>query len=101
MASVAYVYAKKRKALFWSDVGLPIFIVLLWYILARSGYGHQSLSQFVEIPIALIVSLIFLYLRVFIVDRYTFNFRHNSYMLLGISLFFLFLLRTFMPYLPE
>ena len=101
LSSIAFVYAKRRDALFWSDVGLPIFVIVLWYLVAVSGYGHQSLSQFVEVPIGLMVSLIFLYARVFIIDRYNLNFRYNSYVTLVASLSTIILLRTFMPYLPE
>jgi hypothetical protein len=100
-AAFAYVHAKRRNALFWSDIGLPAFVVIFWLSVTASGYGHQSLSHLVEVPIALSVSLIFLYSRVFIFDRYKLDFRHNSYIALGASLLFVILLRTFMPYLPE
>jgi hypothetical protein len=101
LAFFAYVHAKRRNALFWSDIGLPAFVVIFWILLTVSGYGHQSLNNFVEVPIALSVSLVFLYSRIFVIDRYKISFKKNSYIVLGISLFFVILLRTFMPYLPE
>jgi len=101
LAAFAYVHAKRRNALFWSDIGLPAFVVILWMMVTVSGYGHQSLSNVVEVPIALTVSFVFLYSRIFVIDRYELNFRKNSYIVLGISLLLVILFRTFMPYLPE
>ena len=70
-------------------------------IVVSVGYGHQSLSHLIEIPILLMVSVIFLYVRVFIVDRYREQFKQNSYIILGLGVFFVLLLRTFMPFLAE
>ena len=97
----ALFYAKRRNALFWSDIGLPIFVVVFWVAVTASGYGHQSLSHVVEVPISLAFSLIVINTRVFVVDKFKKNFKNNSYVALGLSLLFVFLLRTFMPYLPE
>ena len=101
LGTVAGVYAKRKNALFWSDVASPILVAVLWVAVTASGYGHQSLSHIVEVPIALLCALVLLYFRVFIVDRYNENYRYNSYAVLGLSLLFVFLLRTFMLYLPE
>ncbi|WP_205068105.1 hypothetical protein [Photobacterium phosphoreum] len=101
LASLAWVYAKRRNALYWSDICLPIVLLLVWTFLASVGYGHQSLSHLIEIPILLMVSIIFLYIRVFIVDRYREQFKQNSYIILGLGVFFVLLLRTFMPFLAE
>ncbi len=99
--TVAFVHAKRKNALFWSDLASPILVVVLWVAVTASGYGHQSLSHIVEVPIALLCVLMMLYFRVFMLDRYYKNYRYNSYMVLGLSLLFVFLLRTFIPYLPE
>jgi len=101
LGTVACVYAKRKNALFWSDVASPILVVALWVAVTASGYGYQSLSHMVEVPIALLCALVLLYFRVFIVDRYNENYRYNSYTVLGLSLLSVFLLRTFMPYLQE
>lgn len=101
LGTVAFVHAKRKNALFWSDVASPILVVLLWVAVTSSGYGHQSLSYIVEVPITLLCVLVVLYFRVFIVDRYNRNYRYNSYAVLGLSLLFAFLLRSVMPYLPE
>lgn len=98
---VAYVYAKRRNAFFWSDVASPMLVIILWIAVTAYGHGYQSLSQIVEVPIALLCALMLLYFRVFIVDRYNKNYRYNSYAILGLSLLSVYLLRTFMPYLPE
>ncbi len=95
------MHAKRRNALFWSDVASPILVVVLWVAITASGYGHQSLSHIVEVPITLLCVLMLLYFRVFMLDRYYENYRYNSYMIFGLSLLIVFLLRTFIPYLPE
>ena len=101
VASLAWVNAKRRNALYWSDICLPIVLLLVWTGLVSVGYGHQSLSHLIEIPILLMVSVIFLYVRVFIVDRYREQSKQNSYIILGLGVFFVLLLRTFMPFLAE
>ena len=95
------MYAKPKRRLFWSDIASPILVVVLWVSFTASGYGHQSLSHLVEVPIALLSALVLLNLRVFVVDRYNEKYRYNSYAVLALSLLIVFLLRTFMPYLPE
>ena len=97
----AFIYAKRRNAIFWSDIATPILVVSFWVAVTASGYGHQSLSHIVEVPIALVFSLISVNTRVFVVDKYNKNYRSNSYIVLGISIAFVFILRTFMPYMPE
>ncbi|HEX9758590.1 MAG TPA: hypothetical protein VGB26_12465 [Nitrospiria bacterium] len=101
LGTVAYMYANRKKRLFWSDIASPIFVVVLWVFITASGYGPQSLSHIIEVPFALLSSLVLLNLRVFVVDRYYEKYRFNSYAGLALSLFIVFLLRTFMPYLPE
>ena len=97
----AYFYAKRRNAVFWSDIATPILVVSFWVALTSSGYGNQSLSHIVEIPLALAFSLAAVSIRVFVVDIFYRNFRNNSYVALGLSLVFVFILRTYMPYMPE
>ncbi|KAE8178088.1 hypothetical protein [Photobacterium carnosum] len=101
LASLAWINAKRRNALYWSDICLPIVLLLVWTCLVSVGYGHQSLSHLIEIPILLMVSVIFLYVRVFIVDRYRGQFKQNSYIILGLGVLLVLLLRTFMPFLAE
>ncbi|WP_196140156.1 hypothetical protein [Aliikangiella sp. G2MR2-5] len=101
IATIAWFKAKKRNALFWTDISAPILVVVFWVIITSFGYGHQSLSHFVEVPIALLFSLIALFVRVFILDNYSKKYRRNSVLVLALSLMFVFVLRTFMPYLPE
>jgi len=101
LGAVAFLVAKRRKALFWSDMASPVLVVVLWFSVTALGYGHQSLSHLVEVPIALLCALVLLNLRVFVVDRYHEKYRANSYVALGMSLFIVILLRTFMPYLAE
>ena len=100
-ASLAWINAKSRSALYWSDLCPPIILPLFWGAVTSSGYGHQSLSHIVEVPIVLISSVLLLNVRVFVVDRYKKNYKLNSYFVLGLGLILVLLLRTFMPYLPE
>lgn len=99
--SLAFVYAKRWKTLSWIDAATPFLVVALWMLLTAQGYGHQSLSHVIEVPTVLLATLIFLYIRVFVLDRVTSNHRLNSYAFLGVSLLSVLLIRTFMPYLPE
>ena len=101
VASFAWINAKRRNALYWSDLSAPVLVLLLWVAAAAAGYGHQSLSHVVEVPIALIFSLLALNIRVFVIDKTIIRYRSNSYLCLGLSLFVVLLLRTFMPFLPE
>lgn len=101
LASVAYIFARKRRAIFWSDFVLPIVVVFGWVAITASGYGHQSLSHVIEVPIALLFALVVFNLRVFVIDRYIADYRKSSYAALALSVFFVFILRTFMPFLPE
>ena len=101
LGAVAFTCAKRRKALFWSDAASPVLIVVLWVIITASGYGHQSLSHIIEVPVALLCALLLFNLRVFVIDRIHKRYRYNSYWSLALSLLIVVLLRTFMPYLPE
>ena len=101
IGSLAFVYVKRRNALYWSDIATPILVVVFWVTITAFGYGYQSLSHVVEVPIALMCALLLFNLRVFVIDRYNQRYRANSYSVLGMSLIIVILLRTFMPYLPE
>lgn len=101
VGSPAFIHSGRGGRLYWSDIATPVFVVALWVFVVASGYGHQSLSHFVEVPIALGVALGLFYGRVFIIDRFSDRYRINSYVVLGVSLLCVVLLRTFMPYLPE
>ena len=100
-ALLAWINAKRRCALYWTDLCPPIVLPLFWVVVTSSGYGHQSLSHIVEVPIVLVLSLLLLNIRIFVVDRYKKNYKLNSYLVLVFGLILVLLLRTFMPYLPE
>jgi len=69
-------------------VTVPLFF---WFTLISSGYGAQSLSQIIEIPIVLIGSIII----------WGFLDKYDTIKILGAILLFVILLRTFMPQIPE
>lgn len=101
LGSVAFISAKRRNAMYWSDVALPILVIASWVAITALGYGYQSLSHVLEVPIALLAALVLLNIRVFVLDRYAGNYRNNSYAVLGMSLLIVILLRTFVPFMPE
>ncbi len=101
LAAPALLLARLRGGLFWSDLAAPVLILALWILLTALGYGHQSLSHIVELPIALLFGLLLTYARVFLPGLRRANARRHSYAVLGLSLLGVVLLRTFMPYLPE
>ena len=98
---VAYFFARKRNAIYWSDFILPFVVVFGWVAMTVAGFGHQSLSHVIEVPIALLFTFVIFNLRVFVIDKYSMNYRRNSYIVLLLSIVFIFLLRAFMPFMPE
>ena len=101
LSIIAVVYAKKKSAFFATDILQPFIMISLWIFLAALGIGHQSLSHMIEIPLLLAISLVILYLRVFLIDRYFSNYRKNSLVAFICMLLLTILIRVFMPYLPE
>ena len=101
LASIAYLLAKRRNAIFWSDISLPFVVIIFWVFVVAVGYGPQSLSQVIEVPMALAFSLLAFNFRVFILDKYLKKYERNSIAVLWLSLVFVLLLRTFMPLIPE
>jgi hypothetical protein len=101
LALLACVKAKQKSALYWSDITAPILLPIFWFLVTSTGYGQQSLSHLIEVPIVVLFSILFLNMRVFVIDRYCKNYKVNSYTVFGLGFVFVLLLRTFMPYLPE
>lgn len=101
LSSVAYVNAKRKNSLYWTDIFLPIVVVLFWIALTMLGYGHQSLSHVIEVPIALFVVAVLFNAKVFFLDNRSKESKRNSLIVFGIGLLIVIALRTFMPYLPE
>jgi uncharacterized membrane protein YeaQ/YmgE (transglycosylase-associated protein family) len=97
----ARAVAKREERWFPWDFAGPVGAVVLWILLTSFGIGHQSLSHLIEIPIALLFAVLALYLRVFIVDRFTRNPMVNSLAVVALAFTFVVALRLFMPFLPE
>ena len=97
----AFYKANKCLRLSYIDFFSPFILVLSWVIIVSLGIGHQSLSHIIELPIVLVFSLSLLYTRVFLVDKINLNYKKNAYLSFMFSLFFLVLLRLFMPFLAE
>jgi len=83
------------------DFALPAIVIVFWVVVVASGYGHQSLSHVVEVPIALIFALAFFIVKIFVGDKLFPNPKRNSSLVVVLSVTVVVLLRTFMPFLPE
>jgi len=70
---------------------IVILPIIFWFCILATGYGAQSLSQLIEIPIVLIASITIAY--------YLKN--QNIYKIIGAIFLFVLLLRCLMPQIPE
>jgi len=75
--------------------------IILWIGLTGSGYGAQSLSNLIEVIWLMIATVILSYLKVFIIDRKANKPKQSTYTMIALLAIGAFLLRTFMPVLPE
>jgi len=98
ISSLAWLEAKRKRSIYWSDFCSPLLLPIFWLTLAFSGYGYRGFSGFYEVVIILLSSALFLNMRVFILDRYYTNYKMNSYLVLILGFILVFLLRTFMQY---
>ncbi|MBB1268590.1 hypothetical protein [Shewanella sp. SR44-3] len=101
LAGGAWFNASRRGSLHWCDISAPVLIPLCWVGLVMAGYGHQSLAHLIEIPILLSISVLLLNVRVFVLDHIQTNTKINAYIVLGIGLLSVLLVRHFMPFLAE
>lgn len=98
LASYGIYQARKKQSLYWQDIASPFITVAGWTILTALGYGHQSLSHFIEVPLSLLGLLVIFYLKIWGLTKL---FTDKPWLLPLTGLFIAVLLRTFMPYLPE
>lgn len=101
LAGVAWFNASRRGSLHWCDLSAPVLIPLFWVALVVAGVGHQSLTHLIEIPILLGISALLLNIRVFVIDAIQTNTKLNAYIVLGLGLISVLLVRSFMPFLAE
>ena len=76
---IIIVKAKQKNYLHWIDVVLPIAVVLFWVGVTMLGYGHQSLTHIVEVPIVLVVLVVMFYIKILFVDKAIEQSRKNSF----------------------
>lgn len=97
----AYLVSRRKgdESKWFLAAALPA--IALWIVLTGSGYGAQSLSNIIEIFLILIATVVFGYLKVFIIDRKVHKPKRSTYSMMAILTFGALLLRTFMPVLPE
>lgn len=70
---------------------LVILPILFWVAVISTGYGAQSLSQLIEIPIVIVVSIIIAAIL----------WKKKFHEILGVIFVFVILLRIIMPSIPE
>ena len=92
---------KKGKVRLWFDIALPLLSVFFWVLITSSGYGPQSMSHLVEAPITLLFVIILVVIKIRFIDEIYSNETRNTFIAYCISIMFVILLRSFMPYLPE
>lgn len=98
LGSYAFYQARQKQRLYWQDIITPGLVILAWGLITSTGYGPQSLTHFIEVPIALFLCLILYYYKVFFFNESS---RLKRLFLPLSGLIIVFLLRTFMPELPE
>lgn len=72
-------------------LSIVILLIISWFGLIATGYGTQSLSQLIEIPIVLVASFTIGYLMK----------NHKLYRIITAVLMFVLILRCLMPQIPE
>lgn len=100
----AWLSCKKHQCLFWWDLGLSIYGIIFWLIsmgILHFYKGETIVNVIYEMFIIMILSLVILYIRAGFLYKYFENQKLLS--LLSIMTLFIavFLLRFFMPELPE
>ncbi len=97
----AWRWSQKRHQLFPWDYGLPVYPLLMWFLLVASGIGPQSLSNLVELFIVSAFAVGVVYLRAFVFHRLLNNPYTSSMISIVLALFCPVILRLTMPLLPE
>ena len=76
---------------FLKVISIIILPIIFWFCVIATGFGAQSLSQIIEIPIVLIASIIIAY----------FMKNQELYKIITAIFLFVILLRIIMPQIPE
>jgi hypothetical protein len=80
---------------------LAVPALAVWLGLTAVGYGAQSLSNIIEVFWLVGASILFCYVKVFLIDLFVHRPHATTYVLIALLLVGAVLLRTFMPVLPE
>ena len=101
LCAPAYIVSRRRgdESKWLLAAGLPA--IVLWVLLTAYGYGAQSLSNLIGVIWILAAGIGMSYSKVFTVDRIIGKPKKTTYTLMIILTLGAFLLRTFMPVLPE
>ncbi|MCM2287291.1 MAG: hypothetical protein NDI81_21125 [Desulfobacula sp.] len=97
----AYIASRRNgnESKWFLFISLPAFV--FWLGLTGIGYGAQSLSNVVELLWVLVIAVVLSYLKVFLVDRKLRKPKQTTFIMMALLVIGAFLLRTFMPILPE
>jgi len=101
LCAPAYLSSRKKgsESIWFLVSALPA--IALWIGLTATGYGAQSLSNIFEVFLISIATIVMSYLKVFLVDRKLHKPKQATYTMMAVLTIAAFLLRTFMPLLPE
>ncbi|NLD37090.1 MAG: hypothetical protein GX654_09490 [Desulfatiglans sp.] len=101
LCAPAYLVSRRKgdESKWFLIASLPA--IVLWIGLTGIGYGAQSLSNIIEIFWILLATVVVSYLKVFLIDRKTQKPRQATYIMMALLAIGAFLLRAFMPVLPE
>ena len=97
----AYLVSLRRGNETWWLLFVAAPGVALWVVLTAWGYGPQSLSNLVEVLILTAAGAALSYVKVFALDPMAGAPRKNTFLIMAALAAGAFLLRTFMPLLPE
>ena len=97
----AYLVSRKKgnESKWFLVSALPA--IALWIGLTATGYGAQSLANIIEVFWVLLATIVMSYLKVFLIDPKLHRPKQTTYIMMGVLIIVVFLLRTFMPSLPE
>lgn len=97
----AWRYARQRQGASWLLLLLGVPATIVWILLSAAGVGAQSLSNLIEVPGLLLLSVVACHLQVFLLDRLFPRPAHTSVWLAGALVLIALVLRLTVPVLPE
>ena len=95
-----WIIAKVKKQFSLFNFLCPFTPVIFWFLLTASGFGAQSISNIIEIPILNILTVSVCTVLIFVQPDLLLS-KKKRYLILSAFIVLTFLLRAFMPVIPE